>query len=107
LPIAPIPHDRTDQIDETDRIDKIDHKFQCLTPFIPQAKKILKNSKFQKSLDKIFILCLRYKPKSLPRGRKSKNIILSSIVKEFPFFILPLTPALSPVCGGEGKGEGA
>jgi len=29
------------------------------------------------------------------------------IVEEFPFLFFPLTPALSPVCGGEGKGEGA
>ena len=29
------------------------------------------------------------------------------IVEEFPFLSFPLTPALSPVCGGEGKGEGA
>jgi len=28
------------------------------------------------------------------------------IVKEFPFLSFPLTPALSPICGGEGKGEG-
>jgi hypothetical protein len=29
------------------------------------------------------------------------------IVWEFPFLILPSTLPLSPVCGGEGKGEGA
>jgi hypothetical protein len=33
--------------------------------------------------------------------------MIKSIVYEFPFLSFPLTPALSPVYGGEGKGEGA
>jgi hypothetical protein len=31
----------------------------------------------------------------------------SSTAKEFPFLFFPLTLPLSPVSGGEGKGEGA
>jgi len=43
----------------------------------------------------------------IPSGERIKNLILNSIIEEFPFLSFPLTPAFSPVCGGEGKGEGA
>jgi len=43
----------------------------------------------------------------IPPRERIKNLILNSIVKEFPLLPFPLVPTLSPVCGGEGKGEGA